>query len=80
MVAVRDNGQGFEAPRRVTDLSEEGHFGIMGMYERAALIGAHLHIESVRGEGTTIRVRAPLDGQTDDEPSIDEQGQPPLFE
>jgi signal transduction histidine kinase len=60
VISVRDDGQGFEAPRRVADLSEEGHFGIMGMYERAALINAHLHIESEQGEGTTIRVQVPL--------------------
>jgi signal transduction histidine kinase len=64
VISVRDDGQGFEAPRRVTDLSEEGHFGIMGMYERAALINAHLHVESEQGEGTTIRVRVPLNERT----------------
>jgi signal transduction histidine kinase len=59
VVTVRDNGQGFEAPRRVTDLSGMGHFGIMGMYERAALIGAHLQINSQSGRGTTITIRVP---------------------
>jgi two-component system sensor histidine kinase DegS len=65
VVTVRDNGQGFEAPRRVTDLSEVGHFGIMGMYERAALIGAHLQIASKPDKGTTVTIRAPVFPQTD---------------
>jgi signal transduction histidine kinase len=64
-VSVRDNGQGFEAPRRVTDLSEKGHFGIMGMYERAALIGAHLQIASKPDQGTTVTIRAPVSPQAD---------------
>lgn len=59
-LSVRDNGQGFAAPRHVTDLSERGHFGIMGMYERAALIGAHLQIRSEPGEGTHVLIRAPM--------------------
>ena len=65
-VSVRDDGKGFTAPRRVTDLSEEGHFGLMGMVERAALIGAHLQVESEPGRGATVTVRAPLpvSGQT----------------
>ena len=56
-ITVRDNGVGFEAPRRVTDLSERGHFGLMGMYERAALIGAELRIQSRAGQGTQVTVR-----------------------
>jgi len=56
-ITVRDNGVGFEAPRRVTDLSERGHFGLMGMYERAALIGAELRIQSQAGQGTQVTVR-----------------------
>lgn len=60
-VSVQDNGRGFVAPRRVTDLSAEGHFGIMGMYERATLIGAHLQIRSAPDQGTTVSVRLPTD-------------------
>lgn len=61
-IAVRDNGQGFVAPRHAAELSTSGrkHFGIMGMYERAALIGAHLQIQSEPGTGTIISVRAPI--------------------
>jgi signal transduction histidine kinase len=57
---VRDDGKGFVAPRHAADLSQNGHFGIMGMYERVSLIGAHLQIQSEPGLGTTITVHAPL--------------------
>jgi signal transduction histidine kinase len=32
-------------------------FGLLGMQERAALVGASLQIESAPGQGTTILVR-----------------------
>ncbi len=55
-LTVRDNGQGIEE----TTLKEgrPGHFGLMGMQERAARIGATLTIES-NAQGTTITVVAP---------------------
>jgi signal transduction histidine kinase len=54
MITVRDNGDGFQAPERITELSEAGHFGLMGMAERAQLVGARLQIESLPGRGTTV--------------------------
>jgi signal transduction histidine kinase len=43
------------------DLATEGTagqgFGLLGMRERAALVGASLQIESAAGKGTTILVR-----------------------
>jgi signal transduction histidine kinase len=59
-VEVGDNGVGFE----VTDgtvLAREGHFGILGMQQRAELSGGTWGIESAPGKGTTIRVRLPKD-------------------
>jgi signal transduction histidine kinase len=58
VLRVRDDGCGFEndAP------AEAGCFGLLGMRERAEQIGGHLYIESVPGEGTEIRVEAPLNG------------------
>jgi signal transduction histidine kinase len=62
-ITVRDNGRGFAAPRHAIELTEttQEHFGIVGMYERAALIGAHLQIQSELGSGTTITVRAVIE-------------------
>lgn len=57
-VSVRDNGAGFRAPRKVTDLPRNSHFGLIGMYERAELAGASLNIQSKQGKGTTVTVRA----------------------
>jgi signal transduction histidine kinase len=57
-VSVRDNGKGFRAPRRMTDLPRNGHFGLIGMYERAELAGADLKIDSALGKGTTVTIEA----------------------
>ena len=51
LLMVEDDGVGF-APDHTT-----GGFGLLGMQERAALVGASLEIESAVGQGTTILVR-----------------------
>jgi signal transduction histidine kinase len=51
LVAVTDNGVGFDA-----NDPTDGRFGLVGMTERAALIGADLKVESSPGSGTTVRV------------------------
>ncbi|HEY1766621.1 MAG TPA: two-component regulator propeller domain-containing protein [Terracidiphilus sp.] len=51
---IRDDGRG-----GAVDSGHAGHFGITGMKERAAAIGGTLDVNSVPGEGTTVRLRAP---------------------
>jgi signal transduction histidine kinase len=58
-LTVRDDGQGFAPPTRIEELASAGHFGLMGIQERAQLIGAQLAIESEPGKGTTISVTLP---------------------
>jgi PAS domain S-box-containing protein len=54
LLILEDDGVGFEQ----TDTGAAGHgFGLVGMHERAALVGARLEIESTPGKGTTILVR-----------------------
>jgi len=54
---VSDNGIGFQIPNSPTDFAPSGHFGLLGMHERAELIGAKLKIESALGGGTRLKVR-----------------------
>ena len=56
VIRVKDNGIGFDVPSRVSNLSEGGHYGLMGMQERAQLVGARLDIRSQPGRGTVIQV------------------------
>ncbi len=50
-LSLEDDGVGFD-----TDLPRQGHYGIVGLYEQAQLIGARLHIDSAPGRGTTLRI------------------------
>lgn len=53
---VEDDGIGFELIDP-GDLSQLGHYGLLGIYERALLINASLKINSSHGEGTKIYIR-----------------------
>jgi signal transduction histidine kinase len=56
VIAVRDDGVGFD-PARTTD--DRPHLGISGMRRRAEAIGGELKLESSPGAGTSIRVSLP---------------------
>jgi signal transduction histidine kinase/ligand-binding sensor domain-containing protein len=57
MLTVQDNGAGFDVDAAS---QEKGHFGLMGMRERASVVDGDLEIVSQKGEGTTVRLRVPL--------------------
>lgn len=57
VVQVSDDGIGFVVPEQVSELAARGHFGLMGMHERAQLIGAHLAVRSQPGQGTIVEIR-----------------------
>ena len=56
-LVIKDNGNGFVAPASPTEFATNGHFGLLGIHERADLIGARLGIESTQGQGTRIEIR-----------------------
>lgn len=60
VMIVSDNGKGFEAPQRIEDLASAGRLGIMGMYERARLLGGTLEVKSELGKGTQVIARLPV--------------------
>jgi signal transduction histidine kinase len=53
-IEVADDGVGFEPSR-----AREG-FGLVGMRERAALLGGTLEVNSTKGSGTRLRAELPL--------------------
>jgi signal transduction histidine kinase len=55
-IQVVDDGIGFEVPKTPTDFSSSGHFGLLGMAERAELIGARLEMVSTMGKGSRLSV------------------------
>ena len=56
---ISDNGQGFSMPQRASDLVPSGKLGIIGMRERARLVGGTLIVQSEIGVGTTVTLRVP---------------------
>ncbi len=54
-MCIKDDGAGFDADR-----PRFGHFGLVGMAERAREIGANLSIDSKVGQGTTLLLVVPL--------------------
>ena len=59
-IIVTDNGMGFNAPERISDLVSTGRLGLIGMHERARLLGGTLQIQSELDEGTTVIVDVPI--------------------
>lgn len=57
ILVVHDNGQGFAAPKQPFRLAQQGHYGLLGMKERAELYGGTLQVDSRPGAGTSITVR-----------------------
>ncbi|HEY1340347.1 MAG TPA: two-component regulator propeller domain-containing protein [Bryobacteraceae bacterium] len=55
---VVDNGRGFE--ERDAFSAAGGHFGLLGMRERAQRLGGELRLASHPGEGTEVEVTVPL--------------------
>lgn len=53
---IADDGRGFSVPESPAEFARRGHFGLLGMHERAELIGAHLGVRSSPGQGTRLSV------------------------
>jgi signal transduction histidine kinase len=59
-VRIRDDGQGISADMLEAG-GRSGHFGLLGMRERAAKIRAHLTVWSKPAAGTEVDLRVPAD-------------------
>jgi len=58
-LTIEDNGRGFDVPESPAELAPAGHFGLLGVQERAEAIGAQLQIISATGVGTQLVVYLP---------------------
>jgi signal transduction histidine kinase len=55
---VRDDGRGFD--KQVASNGKSGHFGLIGMKERAERLGGTLSIQSHNGSGTEVVADVPI--------------------
>ncbi|MBI5285055.1 MAG: hypothetical protein HY874_08190 [Chloroflexi bacterium] len=53
---VIDDGQGYAVPRNVSELARVGKLGILGMKERAELVGGSIDFSSAEGQGSRVSV------------------------
>jgi signal transduction histidine kinase len=70
VLVVEDDGLGFEPAEQATTAEPESGLGLLGIRERAAVVGGTLEIESHPGKGTSLFVRVPMR-------SADPAGRPP---
>ncbi|MGQ4329019.1 sensor histidine kinase [Streptomyces hayashii] len=62
-ISVYDDGRGLPHGTTLEQLRRDGHFGLVGMVERAAAIGARIHIgRGAHPGGTEVRLELPLTG------------------
>lgn len=67
-LSVRDDGRGLPPGATLEQLRRSGHFGLVGMVERAAAVGARIRIGHGRdSRGTEVRLEVPLAAITAEE-------------
>lgn len=59
---IEDSGKGFDTSAVQSATNVRGGFGLIGVKERASLLGGSIDIESSPGGGTTLFVRIPING------------------
>jgi signal transduction histidine kinase len=61
VLTVRDDGRGFDAGRVADDAKKAGSYGLVGMRERAELVGGTLEVVSQPFEGTIVSLIGPAE-------------------
>jgi signal transduction histidine kinase len=59
-VTIEDDGCGFNVPTHTHNLASQGHYGLLGIRERAKLCGGHVSITSAIGHGTSVITWLPV--------------------
>ncbi|MBI3980323.1 MAG: GAF domain-containing protein [Chloroflexi bacterium] len=60
-LTVRDDGVGFDSAARPDGTEKRRGFGLVGLRERAQLVGGNLNVSSAPGHGTELTVTVPID-------------------
>jgi signal transduction histidine kinase len=59
-LVVRDDGIGFDMERMRGQAAQGGSMGMLGMTERASLLGGRIELKSSPGQGTEVHAWFPL--------------------
>lgn len=60
ILEIEDNGKGMQPDQDFMILTEEGHYGLAGMKERADAVNGEFQFVSAVGAGTTVRIKVPI--------------------
>jgi signal transduction histidine kinase len=59
LISIADNGIGLQNSFNLGELGESGHFGLLGISERVALMGGRLHFQNSAEGGLIIQAEIP---------------------
>jgi signal transduction histidine kinase len=59
MLSIADDGQGLPKDFDLAQLSEQGHYGVLGITERVALLGGQWRLQNRPEGGALIQVDVP---------------------
>lgn len=59
MISIADNGRGMPNDFDLASLANKGHYGLLGISERVALLEGRLHVQNLSSGGLLIQVELP---------------------
>jgi signal transduction histidine kinase len=59
LISLADDGQGLPQAFDLAALSQNGHYGLLGISERVALLGGRLHVQNMSQGGLLLQVEIP---------------------
>ena len=65
-VEIRDDGKGFNLSQTLNSAISVGHVGLLGMKQRAEMLGGEIKIRTGEGTGTTIILSLPIQPQAEE--------------
>ena len=66
LVEIHDNGRGFDLSQTLDSAISVGHMGLLGMKQRAEMLGGDIKIKTSEGAGTAIILTLPIQPQVEE--------------
>jgi two-component system, NarL family, sensor histidine kinase DegS len=66
-VEIRDNGKGFNLSQTLDSAVAVGHMGLLGMKQRAEMLGGDIKIKTGEGSGTVLTLNLPIELHQEEE-------------
>lgn len=73
---IKDDGCGFDMKKTAGSAVDRKQLGLLGIQERASLVGGDVKIESIKGSGTCLQLHIPLPSEDSIEAAIESLNAP----